>query len=337
VVLVSLALAACGARPQPGPELTGGFNPVWSPDGKQIAYIDGNRLMVMSSSNGRGKHPVRVRIPNWDPGSYFWELDWTVQSRIVFSGNSQLGTVNPATGRGRLLSPQVGSFSVSTDGRQVIYDHCYGGDHECSDSLAVVAATGGPSRLLPKPATASDGRPDLTPDGERVVFTRAQYDKHKGDTRGQRSLLIEPIAGGEARELRYSGFSPRWSPDRRWIAVCGVPYCAELLLIRATGGPSRGRLKRRVTSFSWSPDSKRLVCTTPDGVVGTVDLKAHFKAFPLGTTFRLESLEGVSVGPKAWSPDGRRIVFMGRTQEHGSVKGGIYVVRADGKGMRRLA
>jgi Tol biopolymer transport system component len=295
--------------------------------------------MVMRSSDGRGKHAVRVRIPNWDPGSAdFGELDWTARSRIVFSGNSQLGSVNPATGRGRLLSHQVGSFSVSTDGRKIIYDHCYGGDHECSDSLGVVPATGGPSRLLTKPATASDGRPNLSPDGERVMFTRAHYDKQMGDTRGPVSLLVEPTAGSEARELGFSGSSPLWSPDGRWIAFCRIsPYCAALVVVSATGGPRRVLLTRRVTSFSWSPDSKRLVCTTPDGVLGTVDLKAHFNAFPLGTTFRLESLEGVFVGPKAWSPDRRRIVFMGRTREHSSVKGGIYVGRADGKGIRRLA
>lgn len=292
--------------------------------------------MVMRSPDGRGRHAVRVRIPNWEPGS-FWELDWTAPSRIVFSGNSQLGIIDPATGRGRLLSGQVGSFSVSTDGRKVIYDHCYGGDHECSDSLAVVAATGGPSRLLPKPATASDGRPDVSPDGERVMFSRAHYDKQMGDTSGPLSLLVEPIAGGAARALDFSGYLPSWSPDGRWIAGCGItPNCAELVVARAAGGPTRLLLTRRVVSFSWSPDSKRLVCTTPDGVIGTVDLNAHFNAFPV-EGFRLESLEGAGVGPNAWSPDGTQIVFMGRTRDHGSLTSGIYIISADGKGMHRLA
>src|SRR5260370_7140443 len=81
-------------------------NPVWSPDGKRIAFIEGimsdegltgGDIFTMSSDGGDAKNLTKDR-----KASAAW-LGWQPDGKILFSefvgGNSAIATLDPATGK----------------------------------------------------------------------------------------------------------------------------------------------------------------------------------------------------------------------------------------------
>jgi dipeptidyl aminopeptidase/acylaminoacyl peptidase len=111
-------------------------NPVWSPDGKQIAFIEGlmsdegltgGDIRIIASDGGDAKNLTKdMKV------SAAW-LGWLTDRRILFSefvgGNSAIATVDPATGiieqrwsaEGALTSAGVFGFLLSTskDGKAI--------------------------------------------------------------------------------------------------------------------------------------------------------------------------------------------------------------------------
>jgi serine/threonine protein kinase/Tol biopolymer transport system component len=190
---------------------------------------------------------------------------------------------------------------------------------EVPDELARIVA-----RLL-----ATDRR-ERYPDAAAVV---ADLRGLRGDTTTEtvsRAVVPPPPAG-------------RWSPRRRWIAAA-----AGLLLVAAAGatlwlsrGP-RGRppvqvqasllqltdLEGSETFPSLSPDASSFVYTRSDG--GDLDLFA--RSVDGGEAVNLTADAPADDTQPAFSPDGRAIAF--RSERDG---GGLYVMRSDGSGVRRLA
>jgi dipeptidyl aminopeptidase/acylaminoacyl peptidase len=103
-------------------------NPVWSPDGKQIAFIEGlmsdegltgGDIYTISSDGGEAKNLTKDM-----KGSAAW-LHWQRDKKILFSefvgGNSAIATLDPATGKteqrwssdGMLTSSTTFSFTLS--------------------------------------------------------------------------------------------------------------------------------------------------------------------------------------------------------------------------------
>ena len=87
-----------------------------------------------------------------------------------------------------------------------------------------------------------------------------------------------------------------------------------------------GRVRDLGEGFNpdWSPDGKRLVFLDAEGFSDLVVMNAD------GTGRRNLGIENTDIADEtdpAWSPDGRRIAFVG---------GGLYVVGADGRNLRRI-
>ncbi|MGB2717476.1 MAG: protein kinase [Vicinamibacterales bacterium] len=99
-----------------------------------------------------------------------------------------------------------------------------------------VAREGGPPEMLSFSGNANDGFADISPDGELVVFTRAEADAER--------LYLAPASGGPARLLtRSPGAVARWSPDGKSIAFGGTRgFRAGIFVIDADG-----KNERRIT------------------------------------------------------------------------------------------
>lgn len=115
---------------------------------------------------------------------------------------------------------------------------------------------------------------------------------------------------------------PSWSPDGRWVAFESDrdDGYSRIYVVSSAGGSPRV-VADRGTGPAWSPDGRRIAYTS----LGIAIVK------PDGTGSRQVTTDWRDAGP-AWSPDGRRLAFT--STRDGNAE--IYVVNADGTGLRRL-
>jgi TolB protein len=177
----------------------------------------------------------------------------------------------------------------------------------------------GVRRITRPPNGTEDTNPDWSPDGKRIVFARAPSE-------GAHSLWTVSADGTRPRRLtppcpRGRGIPscaaddgwPVWSPDGRHIAF------------QRLAGALRPKGSTVNTARAIYKDE--LVVTDTNG--------GHAR-----TLVWLGPWRGEPQSP-AWSPDGKRLVFIGkymtsRTNGSGCECRSLYVVNADGSGLHRI-
>ena len=186
-----------------------------------------------------------------------------------------------------------------------------------------------------------DYNPAWSPDGTRIAFASNRH--------GNEELYVMDADGRNVKRLTRnaaSDLSPAWSPDGRRIAFVrrSAAGGGEIFVMNADGTGTPRRISPRAVrdhgSYSpdWSADASGERIVFSSGAL-TPENAELYVVRPNGTglkrlTFTKGDVETLGDdGFPAWSPDGRRIAFTSnRTQDNE-----IWVMRADGKGQRRLA
>ena len=186
-----------------------------------------------------------------------------------------------------------------------------------------------------------ENAPSLSPDGEFITFSMRSTD------RDDDSIYLLRVDGKRPIELtaELTGHeeSPRFSPDGKLIAFrSGRLTDRGSLYVMGATGESKRRINVNGFAPDWSPDGKRLVCSTegynePHGrpTPGALVL------IDLDTRKQQTIFDGDAVDPR-WSPDGEWILFwtVGKVEEDGrfNITGrrDIGVIRPDGTDMKLL-
>ena len=220
------------------------------------------------------------------------------------------------------------------------------------------------------------GNPQISPDGEQIVFTRTWVDQI--NDRRTSSIWIMDADGSRARFL-VDGSSPTWSPDGTRIAFTaeGEPEGSQIFIrwMDEEGAVTQiTRLEKSPSNVEWSPDGTRLAFSMsvssahpwpislpgrPDGAKWTEAPKVvdrlqyrrdrrgyiddgynHLFVVPAdgGTARQLTSGDWNHNGVE-WTPDGQRILFTSlrvEDAEHEWRESDIYAVRVQDGEVTRL-
>jgi Tol biopolymer transport system component len=210
---------------------------------------------------------------------------------------------------------------------------CTGGG-VASTPTATLPTSEKPTGASPTPTASAPatGRIDLSSLTGRIAFSG-------GPPHAEDVFLINANGTGLARVTSdpAADFDPTWSPDGTRIAYRHQPgddSTTDIDVIEADGSAARDVTRNDGVSDwgpSWSPDGRRIAWNSDRGRPGT------FRGYlmnPDGSDVRPLGAD-VWVEYPAWSPDGTKLSFMGQTPE-GTENYEIYLVRADGTGLRRL-
>jgi acylaminoacyl-peptidase len=237
---------------------------------------------------------------------------------------------------------------------------------EASDSLVAAAAAGTPAdKPSPLPPnrfrpidmfdleTASD--PQISPDGDRIVFVRNFNDIMKDRKRS--NLWIVNSDGSELRPITAGSeidSSPRWSPDGRRLLYVSTGDGSAQIYVRWMDSGQTARithLPKRPGSMEWSPDGQWIAFTmaVPDDTKPFVEMpvkpegaewakpaktirrmvyrtdeegyleEAHDQLFIVpaegGTPHQLTRGPFDNDGPFVWARDGKAILFSANRHE----------------------
>lgn len=172
--------------------------------------------------------------------------------------------------------------------------------------------------------TASDGNPDWSPDGTRIVFD--------SERDGNEEIYIMEDDGANPIRLTNDlapDFFAAWAPGGNLIAFVrqpGVLSTSEILVIEVdlTGPVNLTNNAEFDTHPEWSPDGNRIVFER-DGDLFLMD-PTGLNPDPLTST-----ADATETTPR-FSPDGTRIVFS--SDEDGDFD--LYIMNADGSNVQRL-
>ncbi|MEO6055393.1 MAG: protein kinase [Gemmatimonadales bacterium] len=288
------------ARPLPGTEDAG--HPIFSPDGRWVAFIRGNQLYRIAVD---GAAP---QLLGTAPGT-FNGFSWSSSGVIVVSGNTALFAMPEAGGPARLLgdsTPPAGEFYrdsplVVDDARSVIYAS-WPGSSPGSARIAIAP-------LGPGQATVLDLK-GVTPlgvvDGTLVYITAAgvmmgvPIDVARRKLLGPPFQLIDNVSTNPGTGLARASLSPSGTlfyqsgSQLSRVVVAGASGVTRVLLE-----------DRRDYGFPrLSPDGRWLALT-----VGSADHRDIWvDELSSGTLTRLTT-EGLTNERPEWSPDGRRVLY----------------------------
>ena len=241
--------------------------------------------------------------------------------------------------------------TISPDGRHVVFTRQR--EHgDLPDQIFEVGTNGqGLHQIIPRrcPALACGDAVEghaYSPDGRRLVFTRALFAAGQRAAPTAVGLWICDLDGSHARPLTHEHGQAQdddasWSPDGRRIVflhwVYGGPDQFRIATIRADGGDMKLVTPADLDSAdpSYSPQGDLIVFQSPPDPGGTP--QSLYTIRPDGTDLTaLADSGGTAANHPSWSPDGSRLMFcyVPLGQGHGA---DLAIINRDGTAMHVLA
>lgn len=301
--------------------------PVWSGDGKTIAFNRGGRALYFVPAEGGTPKKImdNARPYSWSPDGQWLLYQEVLKPRLYRTSDGHVFEINPPEGVGEF-------FSWSQDGKTLFF---YRSSYDYSPLAKVVSTQGGPCFQLGRGLPLWPYTHFWSPDSRMIMAS--------GGSLNDRDFFMIPISGGQSATIRLdfsdeNEFQPRSvSPDGKRLLMF-IPqgkgkedlYVASLSLEEGrTTGPAvkvfSGRDKKpvgfgKIDEWAWSPDGKRLALVHEGDIwlaSAEEDNSLRITKDPANETFPV------------WSPDGKNIAFV---EKQNIVGGGqpLYVVSSSG-------
>ena len=314
--------------------------PSLSPDGQWVVYAgvaDGGTDIYLQSTTGAtpinltGQSAADDDQPAFSPDG----------QRIAFRSSREGGGifVMGRTGEAVKRVTRAGfSPSWSPDGTMLVYANERVGlmplNWEGTSELWVVPVEGGEARRL----GSGDGvQPHWSPSGARIVY------QTRLGTKTQMDIMTIPAAGGDPTPVladAATDWSPTWSPDGRFIYFVsdrGGSMNLWRIAVDEASGRAHGEPEPVTTPAAFvahpslSADGRRIAFSSV-----LMRQNIQIASFDLAT-FTVAGEAWLTTGSRQWSspdlsPDGAWAVFYSRDLPEGD----LYVVRADGTGLRQV-
>jgi Tol biopolymer transport system component len=308
----------------PGEALAWVQGPIWSPDGRMLAFLAsarGNRftqvlVLPLRKNGSAAAEPARFDLPVTTNGTSDILAGWTPDNRvgILIPGEEQTAIYRiPASGgRAVQLTPKAGWMPAwAPDGKRIYFDGIHGGGMA---SIEFVPAEGGAVERLPRDPEYERWQPayphaglSMSPDGQSICV--ASFDSSGVIASG---IFILPVRGGRPTRLTTGPESePQWSPDGARIAFIRPEQTTgawSIFVIPRDGGEPRQVTtpadRVQMGSLAWSPDGQAIAFFARDNTLRVAAVGGGASRILTKVTGGLRWLG------TAWSPDGHTIAYV---------------------------
>lgn len=279
---IDIYTLAPGGEPERLTDLYGAsYQPYWSPDGTQVAFIhydpdkDQTDIWVVDAA-GAEPHAVtesglqQVPTLSWSPDGRY------VVYHDVQSDGSERDVLRAEVETGEVVNLTEDEHGWDSDpdwspaGDRIVFVS----DRVFLDAIWVMGADGSDAVNLTEDAEAWENiKPAWSPDGERIAFYRWSILAEPDTPGGPAGLWVMNAAGSDAHVVaeldNWMGSDPPvWSPDGQYIAFdYGAVDETDIYVVPAAGGEPVQicSLPGNDKGASWSPDSKALIFTHDPG------------------------------------------------------------------------
>jgi dipeptidyl aminopeptidase/acylaminoacyl peptidase len=313
--------------------------PVWSPDGKKLAWMRGGQIWLSEADGANAR--ALTSISTEASGAL-----WTGDSKHILFVSSVYPDCPPTESKefpdacnAQKMEAEAKSKVKARTYTSLLYRHWtdYQGLRR-SHLLAVAVDNGRVRDLTPGrndvPPFSLGGPDDYasSPDGKEVCYVMNADPQLATSTNSD--LFVVPLDGGEAKKITVNmgaDNSPQYSPDGRWLAYrtqTRPGYESDkwrlVVMERATGRATilTEGIDRPVQSFAWTPDSGRILFSVEDRGRTQVQMISVN-----GGGTRTIISGSSSIDDLQFAPDGRTLLY---TEMTGSRPTEIYRVSSAG-------
>ena len=302
------------------------YAPIWSPDGKQIAFLHTAaapqtfEIRIIDSKDSKNEQTVATVCDASDTFHGLPSLSWSPDGQALLTtdcvnGNPELTAISVKSGARRRLT-SAPAYSVddqamySPSGSWIAFRRSQG---DSSDDIYIIPSSGGPLKKLTELSRPIDGLA-WSADGKRIIFSSAQ-------ATSQGSIWSLPVSGGApvavTTPLTHTS-SPAISPTGNRMAYVDSPNNVSIWKLSLTGREESQSLI--VSNFFdssavYSPDDSQVAFRSDRSGANEIWLSHSDGSEPK----RLTHFNGPMTGSPRWSPDGRTLAFDSRVRNHAQI------------------